>query len=190
TVVYHLKSRDSAFITNNMYVLSPTAVAEEGDSFGAHPVCAGPFMFDERVAGDHITVVKSQYWYRRSTVHLDKIVYKPTPVLAAPVAALRAGDIDALDQVGSSDLGAVQSDSDLRVLTLPQLGWRGLIINVGNRNGAGRPPYASPGTPLASSPRLRQAFEEAIDRAAMNEIVFGGLYQTTSNPIPPPHPPS
>src|SRR5262249_50198962 len=43
TVVYHLKSRDSAFITNNMYVLSPTAVAEEGDSFGAHPVCAGPF---------------------------------------------------------------------------------------------------------------------------------------------------
>src|SRR5690242_12776417 len=33
TVVFHLKAKDSTFYTNNMYVLSPTAVAKEGDGF-------------------------------------------------------------------------------------------------------------------------------------------------------------
>ena len=29
------------------------------------PVCVGPFMFDDRVAGDNITVIKSPYYYDR-----------------------------------------------------------------------------------------------------------------------------
>jgi peptide/nickel transport system substrate-binding protein len=104
---------------------------------------------------------------------------------AAAAAALRAGDIQALDQIAPPQLPAIQGDSSLRVLTSPQLGWRGLIVNIGNRSGVGRLPYTNVGTPLSSSPVLRQAFEEAIDRRTMNRVVFGGLYQTTCTPIPP-----
>ena len=51
----------------------------------------------------------------------------------------------------------------------------GIFINIGNKNGDRQPAVRNLGTPLASSPKLRQAFEEAIDRNALNRVVFGGL---------------
>jgi peptide/nickel transport system substrate-binding protein len=184
TVVFHLKARDSTF-TGNMWVHSPTALATEGDDFAAHPVCVGPFMFDNRVVGDHITVIKSPYYYDKGNVHLDKIVFKPETDPVAATAALEAGDIEALDAVASAELPGVQQASSLRVVSAPQLGWSGVAINIGNRAGAGNPPYSNVGTPLASSAKLRQAFEEAIDRDALNKVVFGGLSQPSCTPIAP-----
>ena len=80
------------------------------------------------------------------------------------------------------ELAGVQQTSSLRVLQAPQLGWRGISINIGNKNGVGNLPYANVGTPLASSAKLRQAFEEAIDRNTLNRVVFGGLYQVELHP--------
>src|SRR5262249_21354855 len=80
TVVFHLKTRSSTFQANvNPYVMSPTALAAEGSNFGSNPVCVGPFMFDHRVAGESITVIKSSHYYDQQDVFLDKIVFKPTP---------------------------------------------------------------------------------------------------------------
>jgi peptide/nickel transport system substrate-binding protein len=73
----------------------------------------------------------------------------------------------------------------LRVLQAFQLGWAGILVNIGNKNGLGNLPYANVGTPLASSPNLRKAFEEAIDRNLLNKVVFNGLEQVTCTPIPP-----
>ena len=135
-------------------------------------------MFDHRVVGDNVTVVKSPYWYARDDVYLDKIVYKPMTDAAAAAAALRAGDIQVLDQVATPQLSAIQQDSSLRLLEAPQLGWRGHHHQRRQQDGVGNLPYTSVGTPLATSPTLRQAFEEAIDRDTLNKVVFGGLYQT------------
>jgi peptide/nickel transport system substrate-binding protein len=184
TVVFHLKARDSSF-TSNLYVLSPTAIANEGSGFGASPVCAGPFMFDHRVLGDNVTVVKSPWWYKRAAVHLDKIVYKVIPDPTAAAAALKANDLQVLLAVAPSELAGVEEDTNLKVLQGPQLGWRGIIFNVGDRNGLGNLPYTNLGTPFASSPLLRQAFDEAIDRKTLNRVAFGGLFQPSCTTIPP-----
>ena len=185
TVFFHLKAKDSTFYTNNMYVLSPTAVAKEGDSFAADPVCVGPFMFDHRVPGDNITVIKSPFFFDKADIHLDKIVFKPETDAAAAVAALQAGDIQVLDNVSPVLLSAVQQSPNLRVLSAPNLGWAGVQINIGDKNGLGNLPYTNVGTPLASSAGLRQAFEEAIDRQTLNKVVFGGLYQPSCTPVAP-----
>ena len=63
-------------------------------------------MFDHRVVGDNVTVIKSPYYYDRKHVYLDKIVFKPMPDAAAAAAALKAGDIQALDQVSTTELPA------------------------------------------------------------------------------------
>ncbi len=39
-------------------MVSPKAAKAEGDKFGLHPVCAGPYKFVERVAQDRIVVEK------------------------------------------------------------------------------------------------------------------------------------
>ena len=185
TVVYHLKARDSTFIGGNSYILSPTALANLGDSFGTHPVCVGPFMFDHRVAGDNVTLIKSPYYYDQKDVYLDKIVFKFITDAAAAAAALEAGDIQAIDNVSSTALPAVQQDSSLRVIQSPELGWSGVIFNIGNKNGVGNLPYTNVGTPFATSAKLRQAFEEAIDRNAFNRVVYSGLEQVSCTLVPP-----
>ncbi len=184
TVLYRLRSRDSALtFTTNAYIYSPTALASP--DFATHPVCVGPFMFDHRVVGDHITVIKSPYYYDAKRVFLDKIVFKPVPDAAAAVAALQAGDIDVLDNVSTTARDAIAQSSGLRVLQSFQLGWTGMQVNFGNRSGVGNLPYANVGTPLATNAKLRQAFEEAIDRDALNRVVFGGEQQVTCTMIPP-----
>ncbi len=185
TVVYHLKARDSSFIGGNPYVVSPTQVAKLGDNFASDPVCVGPFMFDHRVPGDNVTVIKSPYYYDQKDVFLDKIVYKPMVDAAPAAAALKAGDIQALDQVATTELQGVQQTPSLKVIQAYQIGWKGLFINFGNKNGIGNLPYSSVGTPLASSSKLRQAFEEAIDRNTLNRVLFNGLMQPSCTPIAP-----
>jgi peptide/nickel transport system substrate-binding protein len=182
TVVFHLKVRDSSF-TPNPIVLSPTQVAKTGANFGASPVCVGPFMFDHRVVGDNVTLIKSPYYYDQKYVYLDKIVFKPTPDPAAAAAALEAGDIQALSRVAATELPGLRS-SGFRVIQRQQLGWSGIVINIGDRNGAGNPPYTNVGTPLASSAKLRQAFEEAIDRPTLTKVVFDGLFAPSCTIIP------
>jgi peptide/nickel transport system substrate-binding protein len=184
TVVYHLKQRDSTF-TGNMWVLSPTALAQEGAGFAANPICAGPFMFDHQVVGDNVTVTKSPYWYKRGAIHLDKIVFKPAVDAAAAVAALEAGDVQVLDRVDTTLVSTVAQDKDLQMLAAPAFNWAGVGINMGNKNGVGNLPYTNVGTPLASSAKLRQAFEEAIDRNAFNRVVYNGLYRADCTEIPP-----
>jgi peptide/nickel transport system substrate-binding protein len=176
TVVYRLKARNSTF-TGNSYVLSPTQLARLGADFGTDPVCVGPFMFDHRVAGDNVTVIKSPYYYDKGSVFLDKIVYKSEPDAAAAAAALQAGDLQVIDNVSATALPALQQTQGLQIVESPQLGWKGIQINMRNRSGAP--------TPLASNARLRQAFEEAIDRDALKKVVYGGLGQTSCTLVAP-----
>ena len=184
TVVFHMKARDSTLVGNYMFVFSPTALASEGANFGTDPVCVGPFMFDHSGPGS-VTLVKSPYYYDQASIHLDKIVYEGMTDAAAAAAALEAGDIQALDDVSPSVLPGIQENAGLHILTGAGLGWEGIRFNIGNNRGVGNLPYRNVGTPIASSPLLRQAFEEAIDRSTMNRVVFGGLEQMSCTPIPP-----
>jgi peptide/nickel transport system substrate-binding protein len=185
TVVYHMKQRDSTFIAAASYVLSPTAIATEGSNFGVNPICVGPFMFDHRIPGDNVTLVKSAWYFKRSAIHLDKIVFKVITDPTAAAAALEAGDVQVLDKVSTSVLPGLQQDPNLRVLTALELGWQAVVINMGDTKGVGNLPYGRASNPLAQSPMLREAFEEAIDRQTLNRVVFGGLYQPSCTLVPP-----
>jgi peptide/nickel transport system substrate-binding protein len=184
TVVFHMKARDSTLVGNYMFVLSPTALASEGQNFGSDPICVGPFMYDHTSASG-VTLLKSPWYYDRDSIYLDKIVYEGMSDGPSAAAALEAGDIQALDNVSPAVLPGVQESGSLQMLTGANLGWQGVLFNLGNNRGVTNVPYHNVGTPIASSPLLRQAFEEAIDRTTLNRVVWGGLYQPTCTPIPP-----
>jgi peptide/nickel transport system substrate-binding protein len=188
TVVIHLREPFTPLLTtlasNDGVVISPTQLAKLGAQFGTDPVGVGPFMFASRVAGDSITVTRSPYFTGRNAIHLDKIVFKNEPNAAAAVAALEAGDIQMLDSVVPTDLPALRHDGSVRLLTRHSLGWLGLAFNVGNKNGVGRP-YGGLSTPFASSPSLRRAFEEAIDRKTLAKVVYAGAAVPDCTPVAP-----
>jgi peptide/nickel transport system substrate-binding protein len=187
TVVLHLSSPYSPLTAQLAdragMILSPKAVASESN-FAQNPVCVGPFMFKDRVAGDHITVVRSPYYYDKAKVHLDSIVFKIMTDPSSRTQALRAGDIQVEDRIQSTDVPTLQKDKSVTVKKAVTIGYQGLTINLGNKNGLLKP-YSNVGTPIAKSQFLRTAFDLALDRTTINKVVFNGLNQPDCYPIAP-----
>src|SRR6266508_2116511 len=177
TVALHLNDRYSPLTAQLAdragMILSPKAINELGDRFATNPVCVGPFMFKERVAGDHITLTKSPSYYDRKKVHLDSIVFKIIVEPAARAANLRSHDVDAISALASTELQGVKNDKSLRVIKTTSIGYQGITLNIGNKNGLNKA-YENVGTQIARSADLRKAFELALDRKAINKVVFGG----------------
>src|SRR5581483_6261069 len=189
TVVIHLKSPYSPLTAQLAdragMIMSPTQLQKLGDKFATDPICVGPFMYQNRVAGDSITVVKSPYYYAKSKVHLDKIVFKVENDTAAAAAALKAGDLQALDAIDSTQLAGIRSDKSLSVKTVTGLGYQGITLNLGNKNGLLKLPYSNVGSSIASNSDLREAFEMAIDRKAMAKVVFNNTVVPNCTPLSP-----
>jgi oligopeptide transport system ATP-binding protein len=168
-------------------IMSPKALTELGTRFATAPVCVGPFKFGSRAAGDRIVLDKSQFYYARSKVKLNRIVFRIITDTSARAANLRAKDINVLDRIASTDLPAIQRDKSLRVLKATSIGYQGISINIGNKNGLGKP-FENVGTPLASRRALRHAFELSLDRKVINRVVFGGTVLPGCLPVPPTSP--
>jgi peptide/nickel transport system substrate-binding protein len=191
TVILHLTNR-YAPITAQLadragMVMSPKALNDLGANFATNPVCVGPFMFKDRQAGDHITLVKSPYYYAKSKVHLDSIVFKIITDPSARSQNLRAHSINVEDRIPSTELQGIAHDSSLRVAKSVSIGYQGITINIGNKNGLNKT-YENIGTTFARSAELRQAFELALDRKLINKVVFGGTQQPGCFPFPPASP--
>jgi peptide/nickel transport system substrate-binding protein len=188
-VVFHLKAPYSPLTAQLAdragMILSPKALGKLGLNFARSPVCVGPFMYKGRIAGDSITVVKSPFYYAKNKVHFAKIVFKIYNDTTAAAQALKAGTVQAIDAIAPTDIPSIKADNALNVIKAAGLGYGGITINIGNKNGLLKLPYQNVGTDLASSPKLREAFEMAINRNTLNKVVFNNTVLPGCTPISP-----
>jgi len=161
-------------------IVSPKAAEAAGEKFGAHPVCAGPYRFVDRVAQDHVTIEKFPDYWDKDRVHVERIVYRFVPDSSVRVANLQAGDLDLIEQVAPADLPAIRDDKRLTGALVASLGYGRIYINVGHGDRAN--------TPFGQDARLRLAFDLAIDREAITRVVFDGVYVPAASWIPPESP--
>jgi peptide/nickel transport system substrate-binding protein len=148
-------------------MVSPKAAQVMGDKFGTKPVCAGPYRFVERVAQDRIVVERFADYWDKGKVAIDRIVYQPIQDSTVRLANLKSGGLDLIERVLATDIGEVKKDAKLTLAMGTELGYQGLTINVANGEKANNP--------LAKNPKVRQAFELALDRDAINQVVFNGI---------------
>jgi peptide/nickel transport system substrate-binding protein len=165
-------------------IMSPRQLEALGDRFATNPVCVGPFKFASRAAGDRIVLTKSEHYHDRAKVKVAGITFRIITDTSARAANLRSHDVDVMDRIASTDLPAIQRDRTLRVIKATSIGYQGISINVGNKNGLGKA-FENVGTPLASRQALRQAFELSLDRRVINRVVFGGTVLPGCLPVPP-----
>ena len=149
-------------------MVSPKAAEAAGDKFGLQPVCAGPYKFVERVQQDRIVVEKFADYWNKDNVFIDKITYLPIVDGTVRLANLRSGGLDLIERVLATDIKTVRDNPKLKLSKAVSLGYVGLTINLANG------PKAD--TPLAKDARVRRAFELAIDRDAINQVVFNGEF--------------
>ena len=188
-VVFHLKTPYSPLLAQladrSGMILSPKALSKLGANFAQHPVCVGPFTYKGRIAGDSITVVRSRFYYNKGKVHFSKIVFKIYNDTTAAAQALKAGTGQAIDALAPTDIAGIKADSALRVEKSAGLGYGGITINIGNKNGLLKLPYQNVGTDLAKSPTLRKAFEMAINRNTLARVVFSHTVLPGCTPVSP-----
>lgn len=165
-------------------IMSPTALQQEGDTFGDHPVCVGPFKFVKRIPQTSIVVARDPMYYDAQQVHLDTISYRIMSDANIRAANLRSGDVQVADTISPQDVDALVKDPKLRLLQSESLGFQGLTINIGNVDGVGKPTKQID-TPLAKDPRVRLAFSLSIDRQALANTVFNNWYEPACTPIAP-----
>jgi peptide/nickel transport system substrate-binding protein len=148
-------------------MVSPKAAKAEGEKFGAHPVCSGPFKFVERVAQDRIVLERFPNYWNKDAIHFDKVVYLPIVDSTVRLANLKAGQLDLIERVAPSDMPAVKADPKLIASRIVEIGYQGITINLGKSELAQK-------NPLGRDPRVREAFELALDRDAIVQVAMDG----------------
>jgi peptide/nickel transport system substrate-binding protein len=161
-------------------MVSPKAAKEGGDKFGLKPVCAGPYKFVERVQQDRIVVERFADYWNKQNVHIDRITYLPIVDGTVRLANLKSGGLDLLERLLATDIKEVKADSRLKLNAIPDLSYWGITINVGKTDRAKNP--------LGSNAKVRQALELAIDRDAINQVVFNGEFVPGNQWVGPDNP--
>jgi len=161
-------------------IVSPKAAQAEGDKFGQHPICAGPFKFTERVAQDRIVLDRFADYWNKDAIHVDRIVFLPIADSTVRLSNLQSGQLDLIERVAATDLDTVRKDARLKLSAITSLAYTGITINTANGERAKNP--------LGQDQRVREALELSIDRAALNQVVFNGEFMPGNQWVSPEHP--
>ncbi|MCD1642788.1 ABC transporter substrate-binding protein [Aurantimonas coralicida] len=174
TVTFQLKEPFAPFLSNLAYptglIVSPSAVAESGQSFGRAPVGTGAFRFAEWTPDEAVTLARNpDYW--DGAPSMETVVFRPIPDAAARASDMLSGGIDIMAEVPPASLAAFRDNPNFIVHeeTGPHLWF--LILNT--REG----PF--------SDKRVRQAVNYAIDKESLIEDVLQGTADIAAGPIPP-----
>ena len=135
----------------------------------------GPYKFVEFVAGDHITYVANDDYFGGKP-QWDKVTLRWIKSGPARVAALLAGDVDAIARVPTTDVDKLDADPDINVFC--DQSTRVMYWSLDVSREQAQHITAKDGSPIPnplSDLRVRQAFNMALDRNVIVDEVMGGL---------------
>jgi peptide/nickel transport system substrate-binding protein len=142
----------------------------------------GPYRFVSYVAEDRVAMERfDDHWGGRPA--WDKVVVRFITNEAARIAALLAGDVDAIENVPTQDVERIKNDKAL-VLAAKK---SNRVVFLFLDSGRDQSPTLSDhnGKPLASNPfkdlRVRKAINLAIDRNAIRDRIMTGIAYPTNN---------
>ena len=184
TVLIKLREASAPFLSQLTdragMIVSPRAAEALGRNFGTRPVCAGPFRFTERVAQDRIVLDRFDGYWNAQNIHVNRVTFLPIPDSTVRLANLQSGALEMVQTIDPDDVPAVRRNNRLRISMSDELGFQSIQFNVGNG--------ARAQSPIGQDARVRQAFELAIDRTAINQVVYEGMFTPTAQPFPPASP--
>ncbi len=157
-------------------MVSPKAARELGDKMANKPICAGPYKIVEWVRQDRIVFEKFDRYWNAAAISIPKVTYLPLPDDTVRLANLRSGSFQLTERVAPSDVARMRQEPGITVYEAPSVGYRLLSLNLSGEAGK---------KPLGSNPKLREAFELLIDRAALNQVAFDGLFIPSNQPEAP-----
>jgi peptide/nickel transport system substrate-binding protein len=160
----HLPNSISRFGALN-YLASPKAIAA-GQDLTSAPVGAGPFLMQEWIRDDHMTLVRNPNFFEKPKPYLDKITLRVVGDEQQRLDTFLKGDADA---------GYTSIPGTVTAAKAEGAEYAGVSVGTGQTYvfNTSKPPF--------SDPRVRQAFVLGVDREALSEIVFGPGSKAATN---------
>jgi peptide/nickel transport system substrate-binding protein len=172
TVILVLDNADGNFLfrlgENTAVILDP----KSADAAATRPVGTGPYTLTDWKKGSSVTLTRWEGYRDAANVKLKKVTFRFINDPAARVAALLAGDVDAVPRMDApQSLKQFQADKRFTVVlgSTPGKG----IMTINNR----KKPF--------DDVRVRRALMHAIDRKAFIDGVLEGLAQPIGSHMAP-----
>ncbi|WP_127793500.1 ABC transporter substrate-binding protein [Agromyces sp. LHK192] len=180
TVVrFHLSAPDSALLESLAQpwtaIQSPAGIARGMEENCQAPIGTGPFVVDEWVPQDHISLVRNDDYTggpadrgRDGAALLDGIEWRFIPDAASRYAALQAGEVDVIDNAQPDTLAQAEDTGTLVEIDAPRPGASNrLELN------SGQAPF--------DDERVREAFIRAVDvNDGIDSLFFGTAQRSYS----------
>ncbi|WP_241687814.1 ABC transporter substrate-binding protein [Janthinobacterium sp. 17J80-10] len=174
---------------SSIFIVSKKAAQQassEDFNSGKALVGSGPFKFVRFQRGDRIELARNErYWGDRPA--WDKVTFRIISSSAPRLAALLAGDVDAIESVPTADIARLKNNP--KVHLEQKVSWRTIFWLLDQS--ARISPFVTDksGKPLSKNPlqdiRVRQAISKAINREAMASRTMEGLALPASNIVAP-----
>jgi peptide/nickel transport system substrate-binding protein len=174
---------------NSIFIVSRAVGSAGTDDFnaGRAAVGTGPFRLESFARGDRVNLVRNDdYWGGKPA--WERVTLRILPQDAARMAALLAGDIDAIENIPTSDVARIARGKRLRIAR--KVSWRTIFLHLDQYRDAPPGVTDANGKALARNPfrdlRVRAALSAAIDRRALVDKVMEGLAAPAGNLVAPP----
>ncbi len=139
--------------------------------FNVRPVGTGPFVFGERVVGDHITLLRNpRYWGKMP--HLDAWTYKVVAEEEALLAGLETGQLDVIP-LPLGDFTSVEAAGHFQIHPYPASEYYFIGYNTDH--------------PILGDARVRRALSQAVDRRRLLDRILAGQGQVLDSGLLPAH---
>ena len=175
TVEFVLKRPVPAFLQNMAMsyfgLASPKSLETYGTDIVEHPVGTGPFVFEEWVRDDAITLVKNENYWQDGYPLVDRVIFQVIPDNAARLTALQSGEVDIADGLNPDDLERVEGDPNVELLQRDanNIGYLGFNME--------KEPF--------NDPLVRKAMNYAVNKENLIATVYNDLAEPAKNPLPP-----
>ena len=153
------------------------------------PLGWGPFVVEEWVEGDHITLVRNPHYFRASEglPYLDRVIFRFVPDLRQALDLLLADECDLITQdvIEGGDITLLLEAADagtVQLVTSPSSEWEHLDFGIEPAEGVSRPDFFE-------DVRVRRAVALCIDRERFaREALPYSEVAVTHSYVAPEHP--
>lgn len=157
----------------NVYVVPQEAYEQLGEAFSNTPVGTGPFIFQEWLRDDHITLVANPNYWEEGYPLVDELRFLNIPEDVNAVLMYREGELDLLTSFPAGQRNLLQAEFADHYVELPGLNVRyfGFKMEQGF---------------FAENPLVRQAFAHAFNRDLVwNTLMEGARFPGDMGVLPP-----
>ena len=129
----------------------------------------GPFMFEEFVPGDYVSLVRFENCTSAPVPNTRRLVFRMIPEASARMIALENGEVDVIMSPAATDYSRLADSDEFQLLTTTGRGQHFIAFNLQNADS------------LVSNPQFRLAVAKAVNKDEMVIAAWDGYAQVSTN---------